>query len=71
MNALPVITCLHHCLPSCRWTNFVNLQDMCGVSVFSGLLRLNQGVLGLLAAGLCLLPPPLLALGMAACHRTR
>ncbi|KAL4418868.1 hypothetical protein ABPG77_002624 [Micractinium sp. CCAP 211/92] len=23
-----------------RWTNFVNLQDMCGVSVFSGLLRL-------------------------------
>lgn len=22
-----------------RWTNFVNLQDMCGVSVFSGLLR--------------------------------
>ncbi|KAL4458329.1 hypothetical protein ABPG75_013194 [Micractinium tetrahymenae] len=24
-----------------RWTNFVNLQDMCGVSVFSGLLRLQ------------------------------
>ncbi|KAL4858302.1 Allophanate hydrolase [Chlorella vulgaris] len=22
-----------------RWTNFVNLQDMCGVSVFSGILR--------------------------------
>ncbi|PSC69624.1 allophanate hydrolase [Micractinium conductrix] len=22
-----------------RWTNFVNLQDMCGVSVYSGLLR--------------------------------
>lgn len=35
-----------HMLPAacrlslCRWTNFVNLQDMCGVSVFSGLLRL-------------------------------
>ena len=30
-----------------RWTNFVNLQDMCGVSVFSGLLRLpHQGERG-------------------------
>lgn len=27
--------------PARRWTNFVNLQDMCGVSVFSGLLRLQ------------------------------
>lgn len=27
-----------------RWTNFVNLGDMCGVSVFSGLLRPEAGV---------------------------
>lgn len=26
-----------------RWTNFVNLGDMCGVSVFSGLLRPGTG----------------------------
>lgn len=26
-----------------RWTNFVNLGDMCGVSVFSGLLRPGAG----------------------------
>ena len=60
------------CLPSFRWTNFVNLQDMCGVSVFSGLLRLKQGELGPLAAGLCLLPPPpppLSPLSIAACCR--